>query len=166
MTFRGTRSARGGMCDSPLISDSSGQSGSRTSSGTGRDVGESPSQRIDCPEEFSRCLDRSSNPSPDKACFLLRGPHIPIPAPEAFANCAPFGLPGRGSFMKQRHARAAQYERAARSRYRPVHGGTRPGRARRFALIPRRISPIWRRSTVPSRPCSPQWSMCRNPNVQ
>jgi hypothetical protein len=67
MTFRGTRSARGGMCDSPLISDSSEQSGSPTSSGTGRDVGESPLQRIDCPEEFSRCLDRSGKPVSDEA---------------------------------------------------------------------------------------------------
>ena len=32
-------------------------------------------------------------------------------------------------------------------------------------LIMRRISPIWRRSSVPSRPCSPQGSMCRNPNA-
>ena len=33
------------------------------------------------------------------------------------------------------------------------------------ALTMRRISPIWRRSSVPSRPCSPQGSMCRNPNA-
>jgi hypothetical protein len=55
------------ICGWQVISDSSGQSGSRTSSGTGRDVGESPLQRIDCPEEFSRCLDRSGKPVSDEA---------------------------------------------------------------------------------------------------
>ena len=55
------------------------------------------------------------------------------PGPEAVYTSWPRGPPAAGRTFD---------ERAARYRHRPLRGGTRPGRARRFALTMRRSAPF------------------------